>query len=140
MTNPRNPYLLMPWGLFSIIAILLLCMFNSNWMQHNWHWLVLVLIFPTAVLENLKTGFSSMRVMFLKVMYTLLSFLVVGVSIGFWVLNNYYREIKGIHVARIDIPYHVFLAIGVVLLIELANIFSLLKAVKREFGLPMERS
>jgi len=125
----RNPILLMPWGLLSILGILTLCLLVPAWMEQNWHWLVVLLIFPTAVLENIKTGFSSMRVMFVKLFYTLLSFLVVGVGIGAWGLSVYHPTIPAI-----NLPPYVLLAIGVVLLIEFANVFSLLKSVKREFG------
>lgn len=134
MTQNRNPILLMPWGLLSIIGILALCLLDPYWMHHNWHWLVVLLIFPTAVLENIKTGFSSMRVMFVKLFYTLLSFLVVGIGVGAWALSTYYREGLQLQVPLIEIPPYVLLAIAVVLLIEFANVFSLLKAVKREFG------
>lgn len=125
----RNPILLMPWGLISIVGILSICFLSPTLLEVNWHWLVTLLIFPTAVLENIKTGFSSMRVMFVKLFYTLLSFLVVGVSIGAWAMSMYYPNVP-----TINLPPYVLLAIGVVLLIEFANVFSLLKAVKREFG------
>ena len=125
----RNPILLMPWGLISIVGILSICFLSPRLLELNWHWLVILLIFPTAVLENIKTGFSSMRVMFVKLFYTLLSFLIVGISIGAWAMSMYYPNVP-----TINLPPYVLLAIGVVLLIEFANVFSLLKAVKREFG------
>ena len=124
----------MPWGLFSIIGILALCLLEPRWLDHNWQWLLVVMIFPAAVLENIKTGFSSMRIMFLKLFYSLLSFLVVGIGIGIGGLNFFYREVEGYSVPFINIPLPVILAVGLILLIELANVFSLLKAVKRELG------
>lgn len=134
MSTTRNPFLLMPWGLFSIIGILVIWLLEPKWLDQNSQWLIIALIFPAAVLENIKTGFSSMRIMFLKLFYTLLSFLMVGIGIGIGGLNFFYREVEGYSVPFINIPLPVVLAVGLILLIELANVFSLLKAVKRELG------
>ena len=43
---------------------------------------MLLLIIPAAILENFKVGYSTMRIMFMKVVYSLLSFLLVGMAFG----------------------------------------------------------
>lgn len=128
-----STFLLFPWGLTSIVLILVLSLTLSQWFGDNWSWLAMVLIIPAAIFENLKIGFSSMRVMFLKVFYSLLSFMVVGIAFGIAVAGRYYEQKQGLTIQRIHLPWYVLLAILVVLLIELAHIFSLLKSVKREF-------
>jgi hypothetical protein len=72
--------------------------------------------------------------MFLKVVYSLLSFLVVGLAFGA-ALSGWYLERfeKMAGIPRVDIPWFVLLALVVILLIEIAQLFSMLKAVKREF-------
>jgi hypothetical protein len=133
--NVKKPslFLLFPWGLMSIILILVLSLTLKEWFGSNWSWLAMVLIIPVAIFENLKIGYTSMRVMFMKVFYSLMSFLVVGIAFGIAVAGRYYEEKQGLTVQRIHLPWYVLLAILVVLLIELAHIFSLLKSVKREF-------
>jgi fatty acid desaturase len=133
--NVKKPsaFLLFPWGLTSIILILVLSLTLSKWFGDNWSWLAMVLIIPAAIFENLKIGYTSMRVMFMKVFYSLLSFLVVGFAFGIALAGKYYEDKQGLTVQRIHLPWYVLLAILVVLLIEIAHIFSLLKSVKREF-------
>src|SRR6185503_898487 len=89
----RKPstFLVFPWSLLSIILILLLNTAFSNFFGKNWSWIALVLIIPAAILENLKVGYSTMRIMFLKVVYSLLSFLVVGLAFGA-ALSGWYME------------------------------------------------
>lgn len=128
-----SAFLLFPWGLTSIILILALSLLLKDWFGANWSWLAMVLIIPAAIFENLKIGYSSIRVMFLKVFYALLSFMVVGLACGVAVAGRFYETKQGLTVDRIHLPWYVLLAILVVLLIELAHIFSLLKSVKREF-------
>jgi hypothetical protein len=128
-----STFLLFPWGLTSIILILVLSLTLKDWFGSNWSWLAMVLIIPAAIFENLKIGYTSMRVMFLKVFYSLLSFFVVGIAFGIAVAGRYYEQKQGLTISRIHLPWYVLLAILVVLLIELAHIFSLLKSVKREF-------
>lgn len=90
---------------------------------------MLVLIIPAAILENFKIGYSTMRIMFLKTMYSLLSFLLVGIALGANVVGYFY-DIKD---EKIHLPWYVMLALAVMLLIQVAQLFSMLKAVKREF-------
>jgi fatty acid desaturase len=130
--KPSN-FLLFPWGLSSIILILVLSLTLSKWFGDNWSWLAMVLIVPAAIFENLKIGYTEMRVMFLKIVYSLLSFLVVGLAFGIALAGKYYENNQGLVVKRIHMPWYVLIAILVVLLIEVAHIFSLLKSVKREF-------
>jgi hypothetical protein len=135
---PRTPqnkpgiFLLFPWSLTAIILILLLTAFVHDWIGSNWNWVALLLIIPAAIFENIKIGYTSIRVMFLKIFYSLLSFMVVGftagLSVGAWHYGQSYPGLKPI----INMPWYIWLAVIIVLLIELAHIFSLLKALKRE--------
>jgi len=136
MATPRleKPgfFLLFPWGLISIVIILLLGTFLNDWIGKNWNWLAIVLIVPAAILENLKVGYSSLRVMFLKILFTALSFLVVGLALGMYLAGWYYASYKNVQVERFNISWYVLLSIIVILLIQIVQVFSLLKAVKRE--------
>ncbi|MFZ9387895.1 MAG: hypothetical protein ACO25B_08430 [Chitinophagaceae bacterium] len=139
MTTPsRKPstFLLFPWGLLSIVVILILNLaLNNEWFSKNWSWIALVLIIPAAILENFKVGYSTMRIMFMKVVYSLLSFLLVGMAFGS-ALTKYYNlkfEEGGTTIKAINLPWFVLLALVVLLLIQVAQLFSMLKAVKREF-------
>ena len=75
-----------------------------------------------------------MRIMFLKVLFSLLSFLVAGMAIGS-ALTGYhiykFQEISGVKTVRL--PWYVILALFILLLIQIVQLFSMLKAVKREF-------
>jgi hypothetical protein len=125
-----STFLVFPWGLLSIVLVLLLNLTLSNqWFGKNWSWIMLVLIIPAAILENFKVGYSTMRIMFLKVVYSLLSFLLVGMAFGAYITGKFY-DITG---SKISLPWFVFLALAVMLLIQVAQLFSMLKAVKREF-------
>jgi hypothetical protein len=127
-------FLLFPWSFLSIALILLFNTALSGWFGKNWSWVALVLIIPAAIFENLKVGYSTMQVMFLKILYSLLSFLVVGLAFGVSLAGWYYERFQHYTgIPRIDIPWFVLLALVVMLAIEVAQIFSLLKAVKREF-------
>lgn len=135
-TNSQKPstFLLFPWSLLSIVLVLLLNTAFSNFFGKNWSWIALVLIIPAAILENFKIGYSTMRVMFLKVFYSLISFLVVGLAFGASISGWYLEKFRKMtNIPRIDIPWYVLLALFVILLIEIAQLFSMLKAVKREF-------
>jgi hypothetical protein len=134
---PRRPssFLLFPWGLLSIALVLILNLtVNSAWFDKNWSWIALVLIIPAAILENFKVGYSTMRIMFMKVVFSLISFLLVGMAFGS-ALTGYhiykFQKIDG--VKTINLPWYVMLALAVLLLIQVAQLFSMLKAVKREF-------
>lgn len=132
MATPSKPssFLIFPWGLFSIVIILVLNLTLSNqWFGSNWSWIMLVLIIPAAILENFKVGYSTMRIMFLKVLFSLLSFLMVGMALGASLVGRYYL-VGG---TKITLPWYVLLALFVMLLIQVAQLFSMLKAVKREF-------
>lgn len=126
-----SAFLLFPWGLASIVLILLLSSLLARWFGNNASWISLVLIIPAAIFENLKVGYTEMKIMFRKILFTMLSFLVVGLAFGLGIAGRYYEYNE--KVDRIHFPWYVLLAITVVLLIEIANIFSLLKSVKREF-------
>ena len=129
-TGPST-FLLFPWGLLSIVLILILSLtLNETWFRGNWSWITLVLIIPAAILENFKVGYSTMRVMFLKVVFSLLSFLLVGMAFGTSLLVKV-KEIPAME--RFVLPWYVLLALCILLLIQVAQLFSMLKAVKREF-------
>lgn len=134
-THRASTFLLFPWGLASILLLIILNLtLNDDWFNKNWSWIALVLIIPAAILENFKVGYSTMRIMFLKVLFSLLSFLFAGMAFGS-ALTNYYN-IKwgtGGPVKAITLPWYVLLALIVLLLIQVAQLFSMLKAVKREF-------
>jgi hypothetical protein len=129
-----SAFLLFPWGLLSIVLILFLNIAFSGFFTKNWSWLVLVLIIPASILENLKIGYSTIQVMFLKTIYSLLSFLLVGMAFGAalagWQITRF-QHIENID--KIQLPWFALLALFVILLIEIAQLFSMLKAVKREF-------
>ena len=119
----------------SIVLVLgLNLMLNNAWFSKNWSWIALVLIIPAAILENFKVGYSTMRIMFMKVVYSLISFLLVGMAFGS-ALTGYYnvkfKEVAATH--SLSLPWYVILALCVLLLIQVAQLFSMLKAVKREF-------
>ena len=130
-----SSFLRFPWGLLSILLVLVLNVsLNDAWFNKNWSWIALVLIIPAAILENFKVGYSTMRIMFLKVFFSLLSFLVAGMAIGS-ALTGYhiekFQEISGVKTVRL--PWYVILALAILLLIQIVQLFSMLKAVKREF-------
>lgn len=135
-TTKPSSFLLIPWGLLSIVIILLLNLtLKDEWFSKNWSWIALVLIVLAAVFENFKVGYSTMRIMFLKVVFSLLSFLLVGMAFGS-ALTKYYNT-KFVEDAggmkAISLPWYVLLALVVLLMIQVAQLFSMLKAVKREF-------
>lgn len=137
--TPAKPsiFLLFPWGLFSIVLILVLNLtLNDAWFNKNWSWIALVLIIPAAILENFKVGYSTMRIMFMKVVFSLLSFLLVGMAFGSciqgWHVGKFQPEVTGT-LKFIQLPWYVVLALVILLLIQVAQLFSMLKAVKREF-------
>ena len=136
-TQTRKPstFLIFPWGLASILLLIVLNLtLNDAWFNKNWSWIALVLIIPAAILENFKVGYSTMRIMFLKVVYSLLSFLLVGMAFGSaltgWHIEKF-QKISG--VKSMTLPWYVMLALAVLLMIQIAQLFSMLKAVKREF-------
>ncbi|SRR6266480_2980387 len=126
-------YLLFPWSLLSVVLILVLNIFLKDWFGQNASWIPLVLIVPAAILENLKLGYSTMKVMYSKLFYSLLTFLIVGLVFGIALAGWYYERFMKLTIPRVNIAWYVLLAIGVVLMIEMAHIFTMLKAVKREF-------
>ena len=126
-------FLLFPWSLISIILILVFNTALSDWFGKNWSWITLILIVPAAIFENFKVGYSTMRVMFLKIFYSLLAFLITGLALGISLAGWYYERFEHVTIPRVSIPWFVLLALVVMLAIEAAQIFSLLKAVKREF-------
>ncbi len=131
----HSTFLLFPWGLLSIVLILILNLFLPGiWFGENWSWITLVLIIPAAIFENFKVGYSTMRIMFLKVVYSLLSFLIVGMAFGAALAGWHLEKFQNIvDVEKIRLPWYVLLALAVMLLIQVAQLFSMLKAVKREF-------
>lgn len=137
-TPSRKPsaFLIFPWGLMSIVLVLLLNLtLNDTWFNKNWSWIALVLIIPAAILENFKVGYSTMRIMFMKVVYSLLSFLLVGMAFGSalngWHIIKFQKVTDP--VKTLSLPWYVILALCILLLIQVAQLFSMLKAVKREF-------
>ncbi len=130
-----SSFLIFPWGLLSIVLVLVLNLaLNDEWFNKNWSWIALVLIIPAAILENFKVGYSTMRIMFLKVLFSLLSFLIAGMAIGSAVTGYHIEKFQKVNgVKTISLPWYVILALGVLLLIQIAQLFSMLKAVKREF-------
>ena len=137
-TQSRKPstFLLFPWGLMSIVLVLVLNLtLNGAWFNKNWSWIALVLIIPAAILENFKVGYSTMRIMFMKVVYSLLSFLLAGMAFGSaltgWHIEKFQKDTPV--VKTINLPWYVMLALVVLLMIQIAQLFSMLKAVKREF-------
>lgn len=134
-SHKPSTFLLFPWGLLSIVLVLGLNLtLDNEWFSKNWSWIALVLIIPAAILENFKVGYSTMRIMFMKVVYSLISFLLVGMAFGSalsgWHIEKF-QKIPG--VKTITLPWYVMLALAVLLLIQVAQLFSMLKAVKREF-------
>lgn len=130
-----STFLLFPWGLFSIIIILVLNIaLSDSWFGRNWSWIALVLIIPAAILENFKIGYTTMQIMFLKVLYSLLSFLVVGMAFGASIAGWQMERFQKIaNIERIKLPWYVLLALLIMLFIDIAQLFSMLKAVKRSF-------
>jgi len=126
-------FLLFPWSLASIILILIFNTALNDWFGRNWSWVTLILIIPAAIFENFKVGYSTMQVMFLKILYSLFSFLVTGLALGISLAGWYYEKFEHVTIPRVSIPWFVLLALVVMLAIEIVQIFSLLKAVKREF-------
>jgi hypothetical protein len=136
-SSKPSAFLLFPWGLMSIVLVLLLNLtLNNEWFSKNWSWISLVLIIPAGILENFKVGYSTMRIMFMKVVYSLLSFLLVGMAFGSalngWHIEKFQKDITT-PVKTIHLPWYVLLALAILLLIQVAQLFSMLKAVKREF-------
>jgi hypothetical protein len=134
-SSKASTFLLFPWGLLSIVLVLVLNLtLNDIWFNKNWSWIALLLIIPAAILENFKVGYSTMRIMFMKVVYSLLSFMLAGMAFGS-ALTGYhvekFQKIEG--VKTITLPWYVLLALAVLMMIQVAQLFSMLKAVKREF-------
>ncbi len=135
VSHKPSSFLIFPWGLLSIVLVLGLNLtLNNAWFSKNWSWIALVLIIPAAILENFKVGYSTMRIMFMKVVYSLLSFLLVGLAFGSALTGWHIAKFQGNPpVKTINLPWYVLLALFVLLLIQVAQLFSMLKAVKREF-------
>ncbi len=126
MSEPKpKTWLFIPYGFISLLGIMSVVVLAGDWLESQWMWIALVILVPVALLENIKSGHSAMNVMTWKVFWTLMSFLIAGGFIGY-ILG---RENFGF-----DIPWYYLLAIAIILLIEMANMYTLLKAVKREFG------
>ncbi len=134
-TNKPSTFLVFPWGLLSIVLVLLLNLtLNEGWFSKNWSWIAFVLIIPAAILESFKVGYSTMRIMFMKVVYSLISFLLVGMAFGSGLTGWHIAKFQGnVPVKTIELPWYVMMALAVLLLIQVAQLFSMLKAVKREF-------
>jgi hypothetical protein len=128
-------FLTFPWGLLSIALILGLNLaLSDTWFRDNWSWITLVLIIPAAIFESFKVGYSTMRIMFRKVVYSLLSFLLVGMAFGAALAGIHLEKFQHItNIEKIKLPWYVLLALVIMLLIQVAQLFSMLKAVKREF-------
>ncbi len=134
-SNRPSAFLVFPWGLLSIVLMLVLNVaLSDQWLGSNWSWITLVLIIPAAIFENFKVGYSTMRIMFMKVVYSLLSFMLVGMAFGAALAGWHLEKFQNItNIDKIRLPWYVLLALVVMLLIQVAQLFSMLKAVKREF-------
>ncbi|MEO6611009.1 MAG: hypothetical protein ABIT05_09615 [Chitinophagaceae bacterium] len=134
-THKTSTFLVFPWGLLSIVLVLVLNLtLNGTWFNKNLSWIALVLIIPAAILENFKVGYSTMSIMFRKVVYSLLSFLLAGMAFGSALTGWHIQKFQKIEGAKsIQLPWYVMLVLGILLLIQVAQLFSMLKAVKREF-------
>ena len=134
-TSQHSTFLVFPWGLLSIVLMLGLNLaLSDSWFGKNWSWITLLLIIPAAIFENFKVGYSTMRIMFMKVIYSLLSFLLVGMAFGAALSGWHLEKFQKItNIDKIRLPWYVLLAVTVMLLIQVAQLFSMLKAVKREF-------
>lgn len=134
-STKTSTFLVFPWGLLSIVVVLVLNLFlNDEWFNQNWSWIALVLIIPAAILESFKVGYSTMRIMFLKVIFSLLSFLIAGMAFGSALTGYHIENFQEVNGAKaINLRWYVVLALGILLLIQVAQLFSMLKAVKREF-------
>src|SRR5258705_1316906 len=95
-------FLLFPWSLTSIVLILLFNTALSNWFGKNWSWVTLILIIPAAIFENFKVGYSTIQVMFLKILFSLLSFLVTGFALGISLAGWYYAKFEHVIIPRIN--------------------------------------
>ncbi len=133
-SHKASTFLVFPWGLLSIVLVLgLNLVLSGSWFSKNWHWIAMVLIIPAAILENFKVGYSTMRIMFMKVIYSLISFLLVGMAFGSNLTGWHQAKFQSSAGKAISLPWYVLLALAVLLLIQVAQLFSMLKAVKREF-------
>lgn len=136
-TSNQRPsgFLTFPWGLLSIVLILGLNLaLSDSWFRNNWSWITLVLIIPAAIFESFKVGYSTMRIMFRKVVYSLISFLLVGMAFGAALAGWHLEKFQNIvNISKVKLPWYVLLALVIMLLIQVAQLFSMLKAVKREF-------
>jgi len=123
-----STFLLFPWGLLSIVLILVLNLtLSDTWFSKNWSWIALVLIIPAAILENFKVGYSTMRIMFMKVVFSLLSFLLAGMAFGSAITGYHvdkFQKIGG--VKTISLPWYVMLALAVHFLIQVPQFFNVL--------------
>jgi hypothetical protein len=119
----------------SIVLVLVLNLtLDDAWLNKNFSWIAMVLIIPAAILENFKVGYSTMRIMFMKVVYSLLSFLLVGMAFGSALTGWYNVKFENDTISKtVHLRWYVLLALAVLLLIHVAQLFSMLKAVKREF-------
>src|SRR5688500_11973132 len=115
--NRPSTFLLFPWGLFSIVLILILNFtLSDGWFRNNWSWITLVLIIPAAIFENFKVGYSTMRIMFMKVIFSLISFLLVGMAFGAALAGWHLEKYQGIkEIEKIRLPWYVLLAVTVML-------------------------
>ncbi len=125
MASKPKSWLLLPYGFISMLILISIVLFAGEWLHTQWMWIALVILIPVALLENMKSGHSAMKVMTWKVFWTLMSFLLAGGFFGYIIGREDFGS---------DIPWYYLLAIGLILLIEMANMYTLLKSVKREFG------
>jgi hypothetical protein len=134
MSNRTSTALLFPWSLASMLLLLFIAIETPEVLNEN-EWLMMVFILPTAIMENLKAGYSTIRVMFYKLIFTMLTFMLAGVAGGVYVYHQFLQtNLKNCTLPSVNIPYHIALTVGIILIIDVANTFTLLKAVKREFG------
>ncbi len=87
-----------------------------------------------AILESLKSGYSVLRVMYVKLLWTMLSAFIVGAASVLW-LAKCAVPLGQKYFTFDHAPWQVYMTIVVMVLIELVNMYVLLKAGMREWNL-----
>jgi hypothetical protein len=116
--------LIYPW---SPIAVLLVVLLDKN----QEPLLVFVPTFLASCAEMLIAGYSSLRVMFFKLTYAMITALIVGFLLG-------------MHLMQQSVPRYAsdllssmaWCSLCMLLLVNWISLHTLLKAVKREYGNP----
>ncbi len=134
MANTIRSWLLLPWGFLAILAILILGEVRPEFVKNQASWLMVVFIVFVAILESLKSGYSVLRVMYVKLLWTMLSAFIIGVATVLW-LSKCSVPIGQDYFTFDHAPWQVYMTIVVMWLIELVNMYVMLKAGMREWNL-----